>query len=411
MAWLPWVIALLTAVFSFMQQHPVPAGQGQARGLRARIQHRVAERLVRQGVVQYVDAPAPQPPPTPSAQTAIAGPRVIEQFDRRECFGDHCEMPRYRWVEWPGHDGRIYLERNGVTIGGWHRKFRIWKRYNAADKSWGEAEDCAPFAPPEKLMGPESVEPKETCPFPRPQAGANPSTASLVSAGDDGELNPLCNGIRRNQMDPSAEGFTTHRGAVSRDQAMRLLQAGADGTLSDDSTFRHLTIIGSDAERQKVLSDLSNSPDLAEFKNALLVNAYAPDHWALHPEGSKTAFATSGHPTIYLETPDGQVLHHQDDYEDGASGLAGALRRAKPGYDPSKDPDLRKPPVQPAVEPAKPDSNANVLSLAETWIGRNWHFFVGAGLTFGLLYYQRKAANASVASSKAQIAAAPPAKA
>jgi hypothetical protein len=36
------------------------------------------------------------------------------------------------------------------------------------------------------------------------------------------------------------------------------------------------------------------------------------------------------------------VLHRQDDYSDGAAGLATALRKADPNYSPAEDRDARK---------------------------------------------------------------------
>jgi hypothetical protein len=107
----------------------------------------------------------------------------------------------------------------------------------------------------------------------------------------------------------------------------------------DDSSKLHLTIIGSQAERQRVLADLAAAPELAEFRDRFQVQDYPPDHWAVCLCG----FHCQGHPTIYLQLPNGKVLHRQDDY-DGPSNLAKALRRAASDYDANKDPDLRNSP-------------------------------------------------------------------
>jgi hypothetical protein len=61
------------------------------------------------------------------------------------------------------------------------------------------------------------------------------------------------------------------------------------------------------------------------------VQDYAPGNWAV-----KDGFFTEGKPTIYLQAPNGKVLHRQDDYSDGAAGLATALRKADPNYSPLK---------------------------------------------------------------------------
>jgi len=68
------------------------------------------------------------------------------------------------------------------------------------------------------------------------------------------------------------------------------------------------------------------------------MQSYLPDHWAV----ARSGFKVDGQPTIYLQAPDGTVLHRQDDYHDGPEALAQALRRTDPHYDPRKDPDLRQ---------------------------------------------------------------------
>jgi hypothetical protein len=124
---------------------------------------------------------------------------------------------------------------------------------------------------------------------------------------------------------------------VGRDEALRELR---DSALTDDSRKPRLTVIGSPDERKKALAALP-----ADVKERWLVKEYAPDHWAVRGAG----FKGDGHPTVYLQAPDGKVLHRQDD----ADNLAAAVRKADPAYDPSKDPDLRKPKAP--DKPAAPD--------------------------------------------------------
>lgn len=121
---------------------------------------------------------------------------------------------------------------------------------------------------------------------------------------------------------------------------------GASGQLADDSGFLRLTVIGSDADRKAVMNDLLNDVSLKEFARDMVLNDYPPDSW----EVKQTGFRTDGHPTIYIQKPDGKVLHRQDDYRGGAGRLAGAIRKARPDYDPAKDPDLSKTPA-PKVDP------------------------------------------------------------
>ncbi len=125
--------------------------------------------------------------------------------------------------------------------------------------------------------------------------------------------------------------------AVGRDEALQTVRAAA---LTDDSRKPRLTVIGSPDERKKALEALP-----ADIKDRWLVKEYAPDHWAVRGAG----FKAEGHPTVYLQAPDGKVLHRQDD----ADKLAEAVRKADPAYDPSKDPDLRKPKAP--DRPAAPD--------------------------------------------------------
>ena len=122
---------------------------------------------------------------------------------------------------------------------------------------------------------------------------------------------------------------------VAKADAKRLIEGttGGAGALTDDSHKPRLTIIGSKEERQRVLADLDRQPDL---KHALAVKAYAPDEWPV----ARAGFVTSGHPTIYLQAPDGKVLHRQDDYS-GPQDFE-AIRKADPNYKPTQDPDLRK---------------------------------------------------------------------
>jgi hypothetical protein len=90
--------------------------------------------------------------------------------------------------------------------------------------------------------------------------------------------------------------------------------------VEDDSAKPRLTIIGSKEERAKVLSVLP--PEASGY----VVKAYDPKDWAV----ARAGFKTDGHPTIYLQAPDGTVLHRQDVFSD-ANQLAEALaRRTRP---------------------------------------------------------------------------------
>jgi len=144
-------------------------------------------------------------------------------------------------------------------------------------------------------------------------------------------------GIDRSGLNGSAERITLDGREITRSEAAQILQAGS---LHDDSGKLRLTVIGTEADRRRVLDDLKGP--LADMASQCLVQDYSPDHWAV----ARAGFYTTGKPTIYVQAPDGKVLHRQDDYMDGAEGLRLAfeqLRKPDPDYRPDKDPDLRRP--------------------------------------------------------------------
>ena len=141
-------------------------------------------------------------------------------------------------------------------------------------------------------------------------------------------------GLDRTRM-PAAGKRLLNGKEVSKEE---VLQALGKPQLPDDSQWLSLTVIGPEAVRQKVLSDLQSSPFLTPWKDRLKVKDYPPDHWAVKDAG----FVTTGNPTIYCQAPDGTVLHRQDVYR-GPEALAEVLRKADPSYNPERDPDLNRP--------------------------------------------------------------------
>lgn len=142
---------------------------------------------------------------------------------------------------------------------------------------------------------------------------------------------------------------------VSRRQAIEAIEAES---LTDDSNLRRVTVIGPDADRKQVIDALNTAPELQPFKGQLVVQSYAPDHWAIVDSN----FKRDGKPTVYIQSRTGKVLHRQDEWR-GAAKFAEALKRsdesvnavrkADPTYDSSKDPDLNKQVIPPIVP--KPD--------------------------------------------------------
>jgi hypothetical protein len=132
---------------------------------------------------------------------------------------------------------------------------------------------------------------------------------------------------------------------VTAAEAKARLSSPSRAAIPDDSAKARLTVIGPPEATSPVRNDLVQHPALAPWREALLVQCYPPEHWAV----ARAGFVTTGRPTIYLQSPDGAVLHRQDDYAGGPVALAAALRRADPRYRPERDRDRRLPNLFPAL--------------------------------------------------------------
>lgn len=209
----------------------------------------------------------------------------------------------YEWRSFPDDKDQLSLWKDGVQLGNYRISEDKYYPHRAAGV-WGHP--CPP-------------------PYPLPQGAATPGKIE-----SDGTINF---GLDRTRLSAAGKHFVDGK-EVSKEQ---LLQALGKACLPDDSGWPSLTIIGPEALRQTVLSDLQSSPFLTPWKDRIKVRDYAPDHWAVKDAG----FVTSGQPTIYLQAPDGTVLHRQDEYR-RPEALAEVLRRADPAYQPERDPDLNK---------------------------------------------------------------------
>jgi len=121
--------------------------------------------------------------------------------------------------------------------------------------------------------------------------------------------------------------------------------AEVEQKLTDDSKKLRFTVIGPESARTRVLADLKNFPEqLKDF----VVKDYDPKDW----EVANYGFKTDGNPTIYVQTPDGKVLHRQDDYEgvEDLKVIFTKIRTRDPNYNPAKDPDLRNSPTLPGLD-------------------------------------------------------------
>ncbi|SRR5579875_1799865 len=209
----------------------------------------------------------------------------------------------YEWRSFPDDKDQLSLWKDGVQLGNYRISERKYYPHRAAGV-WGNP--CPPpYPPPQDVLAPGKVE-------------------------RDGTINF---GLDRANL-PAAGKHLLDGKEVSKEE---LLQALGKPSLPADSEWPSLTIIGPEAARQKVLDDLQSSSLLAPWKDRIKVRDYAPDHWAVKDAG----FVTTGQPTIYLQAPDGTVLHRQDEYR-GPEALASVLRKADPAYQPDRDPDLNK---------------------------------------------------------------------
>lgn len=225
----------------------------------------------------------------------LATPDVKAGWGTGQCRQLPAE-PTVAWFTAPNDSDWLYLFRGDEQIGAYSLKDRYYRSYNASVDQWGPKESDPPLSLPVQYQ--------------QRQIEAVPNYGVETEKLGNGE---------RYWVNKARQFF--------------------GDTLPDDKNRIRLTIAGgTDDERKKVLADLASSPQLAPYRDGLLVQAYEADNWALRP-----GFVTSGHPTIYLQAPDGKVLHRQDDYSDGATGLATAIRKANPQYDAKKDQDLRRP--------------------------------------------------------------------
>jgi hypothetical protein len=218
--------------------------------------------------------------------------------------------PETVWRRFASDPDRSYLFEGGMQVAAYDHARDIYRTYDARTDTWGPP-GPPPWRRPEPVAAPaEKVEKVEAVP--------NYGVETDQLNGGHGEHYRL-NGV-----------------PVSPERAR---QALAGDPIPDDTARLRLTVIGDTTAARRVTSDLASAATLAPWKDRVVVQAYAPDHWAV----ARAGFSTGGRPTIYVQAPSGKVLHRQDDYADGAEGLAQALRRADPNYDPAKDPDLRKP--------------------------------------------------------------------
>lgn len=139
----------------------------------------------------------------------------------------------------------------------------------------------------------------------------------------------------------------------------------------DDASRLRLTVIGSDAETAPVLAAIQAPGPLHDATKEMHVQTYRPDS----PYVAGLGFAP-GSPSIYVQEPNGKVLHRQADFAGGGEALAVAVRKAEalrkpdPQYDASVDADLRKPASPLGIDLEQAAPWAALLVAALFWAAR-----------------------------------------
>ena len=178
--------------------------------------------------------------------------------------------------------------------------------------------------------------------------------------------------------------YYTNQGPICRSKANQMLSDPTHyrdhyaGQHLDDKKKLRLVVIGQEEVRKRILRDFEQTG----LDTHVMPWSVPPGHWSLKDNVTgKVMFAYKDDlPTIYLQTPDGKVLHRQADYK-GKEDFQ-AIRKAVDAYDSSKDPDLRipiKPVPVPVPTPVKPWSPSDVPM--PLWIG--------AGILIFLLLQRR----------------------
>ena len=146
-----------------------------------------------------------------------------------------------------------------------------------------------------------------------------------------------------NWLGTNEEHYSINGREVMPDNAIQQINDGTP-TLADDSQLTKVTVLSANkSAREAVLNDFATSTDLAAYKGKVVAQGFDPGDWQI----AKMGYQTTGNPTVYVQDASGKVLHRQDDYTDGAKGLALALgkidslRQPAPQYDAAADPDLR----------------------------------------------------------------------
>lgn len=235
------------------------------------------------------------------------------------------------WRKIPGVPDEAQLFRGNVQLGSWCFSERYYRPI--IGNAWGEKQPNAPIAPP-VLMIDQPPLVKVTM--------LMPEAEEFAQAKDPDLTDPKNFGV---DWDKIADHQATYSGRIiSCEKAIELVGK----QVPDDSKKFRLTIIGTETEQKEALAQFAMLE--SEYRDRFNTWAVSADHWSLRDGAGQAVFHTKGNPVLYVQAPDGQVLHRQDDPKD----LSTAIRKAVKSYDAAKDTDLRKPSLVPTgpINPA-----------------------------------------------------------
>jgi hypothetical protein len=146
-------------------------------------------------------------------------------------------------------------------------------------------------------------------------------------------------------VDPRHLGKRPHYTANSR-ESVDFVDKVQDHEQPSEKLF--VTAIGNPDDTHAVAKDLREHPDLAQFKDKVWFNEFAPTDWQV--SGNLGYHEATDKPAIVIQDPQGRVIWRASDYSSGPQGLATALRKADPNYDRKKDPGPSQPELPGGVD-------------------------------------------------------------
>lgn len=139
-------------------------------------------------------------------------------------------------------------------------------------------------------------------------------------------------GVLPKGLSPTPKYIVNGRPATQEDALKAIEQADFS---KDKEKFR-VTIVANKQDLKKIVNDLDAKLSSMGLKEKVILKGYEPNAWEVKE------FKVTDTPSIYCQSPSGEVLHLQTDYEGGASEAVEAISAAIESFDPSAVVDRRK---------------------------------------------------------------------